>query len=260
MSKETLDICLHITGSYENGEPAYDGLTGNFDGQGMSVGVLQWCAGQGSLGNLIAKMVEMSSVEFVDACFDTSVTQMIGMSGSQQKQFVLDNFLPDGMKLSQEAISQWQTLLNTEVSINAQVDLASSGVLAKAMRYAAQFVPDGDQNIRVIAFFFDVVTQSGSMKNGRGSVVPVEGGSPVSDLSVSQAVSLANTKSKKTASLWAMIAKNDPLAHLLLHYAYQRAMLSKPEYVWDALSRRGAIACRTGVVHGKLFDFNSVLP
>lgn len=257
MSKEILDTCLHITGSYENGEPAYDGLTGNFDGQGMSVGVLQWCAGQGSLGNLIAKMVEMSSVEFVDACFNTPVTQMIGMSGSQQKQFVLNNFLPDGMKLSPEAVSQWQTLLNTDVSINAQVDLASSGVLAKAMRYAAQYVQDGDQNVRVIAFFFDVVTQSGSMKNGRGSVVPYqEGDSIISD----QAVALATTKSKKTATLWASIIQSDPLANLLLHYAYQRALLSKPEYVWDALSRRGAIACRTGVVHGKLFDFNQVLP
>jgi hypothetical protein len=257
MSKELLDTCLRITGSYENGSPAYDGLTGNFDGQGMSVGVLQWCAGQGSLGHLLAKIAELSSVEDIDANFSVPVSSMIEMSGAEQKQFVMDNFLPDGMKLSPEATAQWKAFLSSQPSVDAQVALAESGVLAKAINYADQYVSNGSENARVVAFFFDIVTQSGGMKNSRGSVAPyAEGDTIVSE----QAVELAKTKSAKTAAAWGPIIANDPLANLLLHYAYQRALLSKPEYVWDALSRRGTIACRTGVVHGKMFDFTKVLP
>jgi hypothetical protein len=47
--KGLLELCLKISGSFENGAPDYHGVTGNFDGQGISVGVLQWNAGQGSL-------------------------------------------------------------------------------------------------------------------------------------------------------------------------------------------------------------------
>ena len=257
MSKEILDTCLHISGSYENGSPAYDGLTGNFDKQGMSVGVLQWNAGQGSLGTLLAKIAELSSVEEIDGYFEVPVSSMIEMSPNDQKQFVMENFLPDGMKLTPEASAQWKSFLATQPSIDAQVELASSGVLAKAVKYADQYVSNGSENPRVIAFFFDIVTQSGGMKNSRGSVAPYSEG----DVIVSQdAVEFAKTKSAKTAALWTGIIASDPLANLLLHYAYQRALLSKPEYVWDALSRRGAIACRTGVVHGKLFDITQVIP
>lgn len=257
MSKEILDVCLHITGSYENGSPAYDGLTGNFDKQGMSVGVLQWCAGQGSLGNLISKIIELSSAEEVDSFFSVPVSSMVGMDGNEQKQFVIANFLPDGMKLSAIAIQQWKALLNTEAAINAQVELASNGVLAKATSLADKYVNNGSSNLRVVAFFFDLVTQSGGMSNSRGSVAPdLEG----SDLQIESAITFAKTKSPKSSALWSSITASDPLAALLLSYAYKRALLSKPEYVWDALSRRGTIACRKGVVHGKLFDFTEALP
>ena len=48
-----LTMCLQVSGTFENGGGAtYDAVTGNFDGQGISVGILQWCAGQGSLQTL----------------------------------------------------------------------------------------------------------------------------------------------------------------------------------------------------------------
>jgi hypothetical protein len=59
--------------------------------------------------------------------------------------------------------------------------------------------------------------------------------------------------------MWDAASSDDALAQLLLHYAYQRSILSKPEYIWDALSRRGAIACRVGIVHGMHLDFTSQL-
>src|SRR5699024_9091495 len=65
-SKETLkqtlaNRCLALTGSFETGEPppaCFSGLAGNFDGQGISLGCLQWNVGQGTLQPLLKEMTE----------------------------------------------------------------------------------------------------------------------------------------------------------------------------------------------------------
>jgi hypothetical protein len=257
MSKELLDTCLSITGAYENGKLAYDGLSGNFDGMGISCGVLQWNPGTGSLGShLLAKVIELSGAEAVDSFFSVPVSSLATMSAPDQLIFITTHFLT-GKDITTEGKTQWKAFLSSEPSVNAQVSLAENGVLASAMKLADQYISDGANNARVVAFFFDLVTQSGGMKNSRGSVDPyVEGDEVVSQA----AIIAAQPYSQKTADLWTAAIQAEPLANLLLHYAYKRALLSRPEYVWDALSRRGAIACRGGLVHGKMFNFTQVLP
>src|SRR5215212_7436910 len=52
--------CLALTGAFETGTGVPDcfcGLSGDFDGQGISFGVLQWNFGQKSLQPLIKEMV-----------------------------------------------------------------------------------------------------------------------------------------------------------------------------------------------------------
>ena len=52
--------CLALTGAFETGTGVPDcfcGLSGDFDGQGISFGVLQWNFGQGSLQPLLKEMV-----------------------------------------------------------------------------------------------------------------------------------------------------------------------------------------------------------
>lgn len=257
MSKELLDTCLSITGAYENGKLAYDGLSGNFDGMGISCGVLQWNPGTGSLGeHLLAKVIELSGAEAIDSFFSVPVSSLATMKTADQLAFITTNFL-DGKNITPTGKTQWKAFLASEPSVNAQVELAEHGVLASAIKLADQYVANGSSNSRVVAFFFDLVTQSGSMGNSRGHVDPyVEGDEVVSQA----AIIAAQASSQKTADLWTAAIQAEPLANLLLHYAYKRALLSRPEYVWDALSRRGAIACRGGVVHGKMFDFTQVLP
>jgi hypothetical protein len=51
--------CLALTGSFETNAPIPDcfaGLSGDFDGQGLSLGALQWNLGQGSLQPLLKEM------------------------------------------------------------------------------------------------------------------------------------------------------------------------------------------------------------
>lgn len=52
--------CLALTGAFETGTGVPDcfcGISGDFDGQGISFGVLQWNFGQGSLQPLLQEMV-----------------------------------------------------------------------------------------------------------------------------------------------------------------------------------------------------------
>lgn len=60
VSHELARRCLALTGAFETGSGVPDcfcGISGDFDGQGISFGVLQWNFGQGSLQPLLADMV-----------------------------------------------------------------------------------------------------------------------------------------------------------------------------------------------------------
>jgi len=138
------------------------------------------------------------------------------------------------------------------------MELADRTYFGKAIKYANDYVPSDPENLRVLSFFFDIVTQSGSMGNKSGTVDPLQ------DLTQTEheaAIAFAATNNQQTADYWRQVVDGgDELAKLLLHYAYLRAQLSRPAYVWDACSRRGAIACRGGVVHKHFFDFTEELP
>lgn len=255
--QELLKLCLTVSGSFENGDPAYDALTGNGDGMGISVGILQWNAGTGTLAQLLNKIIQYSSAETVNAFFDNGedVASLTQMPASHAKQYIESHFLRDGINLTAEAVQEWQGLLSSEPGIKAQVDLAVNGILAKAVALARSYTPTS--NARDICFFYDILTQSGGMSNSRGSVTPLTN---LAQIPYQNALQFAQTKSSKTAQYWGSVCSKDAQAQLLLHYAYQRALLSRPEYVWDGLSRRGTIACLGGVVHGQWFDLSKVIP
>jgi hypothetical protein len=138
------------------------------------------------------------------------------------------------------------------------MELADKMYFEKAIALSMQFVPTDPEHLRVLSFFFDLVTQSGGMSNKSGSVEPIQS----SDESCfAEAIAFAAQNNQQTAAYWQQVVDSgDELTKVLLHYAYRRAQLSRPAYVWDACSRRGAIAARGGVVHKHFFDFTEELP
>ena len=65
-TQKVLDKCLQITGSFEGA--GWGGVTGNFDGQGLSAFIMQWNLGQRTLQPLLIKMEE-SNPELFRKCF-----------------------------------------------------------------------------------------------------------------------------------------------------------------------------------------------
>lgn len=67
------EIALLVSSGYEGKDRLdYEALAGNFDGQGMSFGIIQWNFGQGTLGPVLLAMRSADQVKF-DACFDANM-------------------------------------------------------------------------------------------------------------------------------------------------------------------------------------------
>lgn len=253
--KSLLELCVKVSGGFENGGGAsYTAITGNFDGQGLSVGVLQWNAGQGTLQHLLQAIGAKMGWDKAQTFFSSDIHHLAVLAPKEAIQFCLDHYIATGStKVDPGAAAKWVTFLSQPESIAAQVELATNGVLSRAKSLVTQFCPTYTDRLRPYAFFFDLVTQSGGMQNAKGHV------DPTTSPDYALALAFAKTQNPKCAALWQAAVDTDPLTELLIHYAYQRSLLSSAQYVWDAFSRRGSIACRQGIVHGAVVNFSSVL-
>jgi len=256
--KSLLELCVSVSGKFEDDAGAsYTDLTGNEDGEGISVGVLQWCAGQGSLQTLLKAIAAQMGWPKAQSFFKSDIQQLANSSTTDAVQFCKDHYLIAGStKIDPGAAAKWVSFLSQPESISAQVALAANTVLAHAKREVTAFTPDYTDRVRPYAFFFDVCTQEGGMAVGQ-TVVPAVPSGQVPD--VSSIVAYASTQNAACSAIWASKLPGDSLASLLLHYAYARASMARPEYLWDACSRRGTIACRGGVVHGSTIDLTALL-
>jgi hypothetical protein len=250
LDEQLLDLCLSITGRFEGGTPSYQSMVGNFDGAGCSMGILQWNPLSGTLQILVKHIGEAMGWDKAKTFFKSDIQQFSTLSPQAGIQFAKDHYLGAGnpAKMSPEAVVAWKAFLATPESIAAQRALASSTTLAAAHRIAAKFMPEQQNSTRVIAFFFDLATQQGSMK----TVPPTPGSS-------AEALAFARTQDAKCVALWEPILASDPLASALVYYAYERAKLGNVKYLWACLSRRGTIACRVGHCEGTNMDFTKLL-
>ncbi|WP_174938462.1 lytic transglycosylase domain-containing protein [Burkholderia lata] len=64
---EAQEIALFISAAFENSVPKFDGCAGNFDGMGMSFGLIQWNFGKNTLGPVLKKMHDADPQAFESA-------------------------------------------------------------------------------------------------------------------------------------------------------------------------------------------------
>lgn len=256
--KSLLELCLSISGKFEaRGAASYTNVAGNFDGQGISCGILQWNAGQGTLQTLVKNIAALTGWDKAKSFFSSDISQFANLNGPAGIQWCTDHYLTTGTtQIDIGAKQRWMNFLSQPESIQAQVELATRGVLGHAKREVAAYTPDYVGANRPYVFFFDLVTQEGGMTVGQHTVPPV----PVGTLpSVTDALAFAQANNATCASIWTANSSGDNLAQLLLHYAYARSMFANAQFQWDTCARRGSIACRGGVVHQAKLDFTQIL-
>jgi len=224
--------CLALTGSFETGTAPPDcfaGVVGDFDGQGLSFGVLQWNLGQGTLQPLLLE-IDRSQPALTGRIFDARYPEFQAMLGADREdQLLWARSIQDhqSFRLAEPWGGMFKTLGRT------------SEFQAIEMKYAQQLYQDattlcrayGVRSERAIALMFDIKVQNGSIN----------------------AVVQAQIQ-RDFAGLDAALQGDDVEVARLQIIANRRAEAANAQFVEDVRQRKLTIANGTGAVHGRQYD------
>lgn len=149
---------IKITTTFEG--TSYDTFTGNFDGQLMSVGLLQWNFGQGTLQPLLLKMYDKHK-EIFCSIFGPFADGFV----SSMRMHTISKYYSMNMSRNNTLHSNFHNmfkLLCATKEFQAIQDEAVEPYIQKAVAMCRQF---GLFTDRAFCLFFDIAVQNGSVRN-----------------------------------------------------------------------------------------------
>ena len=257
---------LKVTGHFEDSADPLGAVTGDFDGMGISLGVLQWNIGSQSLQSMVTAIgrdeVRQLMPEFGDQLWDACNSDV-------PRGLAICRGWQNGAQLKADAFRELKAFTRSDAFIAQQVHRAS-GVAAEAWsaagRYAAEDPAYGEVTKALFCWFFDLFTQNGGLKtleygdvssfmktNGAGGAVNV-----VCDWLASRPKGMAGYRdSNDNAALWRAGTPESSTSLLVL--SYLRSQLSRAEYKADVMNRKGTVAVQQGWVHREKHDLRPLL-
>ncbi|MGH7381398.1 MAG: peptidoglycan-binding domain-containing protein [Candidatus Methylomirabilales bacterium] len=224
--------CLALTGAFETGAPipeCFAGLSGDFDGQGMSFGALQWNLGQGTLQPLLQGM-DRSHPHILKQIFHEHhpvLRTMLKAAREEQLAWARSIQDPRRFVLYEPWRGLFKTLGRREEFQDIQVEAAD-----RLYRSAVALCKPYDlRSERVVALMFDIKVQNGT---------------------ISELVKAQIEQDFKRLELSGHWEKNE-VARLRI-IANRRAEAADPRWVEDVRARKLTIANGGGTVHGNAFD------
>lgn len=218
--------CLALTGSFETTHQppeCFSALAGDFDGQGISFGALQWNLGQGTLQGLLKDVFEQHPAvcqnifhehfATVKSLGTAAIGEQLAFARSVQSRGVIQEPWQGMMK----ALGRTKEFQDVHVA-HVQDRFASALSLIKEYGLVSE---------RAVALMFDIVTQNG----GIGSIV----------------------KSQILAD-FAALPGGDSEVQKMRIIAKRRSAVAKPAFINDVLTRKLTIAEGHGTVHGLSYD------
>jgi len=231
VSQSIANRCLALTGSFETSMPPPDcfaGLTGDFDGQGLSLGVCQWNLGQGSLQPLLLEMDQTHAnlVTEVFHSYSGEFRQMLAASNEAQLEWARS------IQNARHIIAEpWLGLLKT-LARTPEFQAIETGHAGRLLQTARTLCATYSvHSERALALMFDIAVQNGSIDE----VVRAQIERDFAALDTSQ-----SSAAIEVARLGIV--------------ATRRSDASNPAYVNDVRIRKLTIANGQGVVHGRSYD------
>jgi hypothetical protein len=223
--------CLALTGSFETDVAPPDcfaGVSGNFDGQGMSFGVLQWNLGQGSLQPLLSEFMA-GNAALCTAIFGPYEAELRAMlEEPPARQVAWGRSITAGRGRVAEP---WRGLFKTlgrRPECQAVQVAHAQGIYARALALCRKFALRSE---RAVALMFDICTQDGDIGGYVEAAI------------------------RRDVAALPRELPHEPLETAALGIiATRRAMAASPEWVADVLDRKLAIANGAGAVHGNHYD------
>jgi hypothetical protein len=223
--------CLALTAVFEtdSGVPeCFSGLSGDFDGQGISFGVLQWNIGQGSLQPLLERMDQEHSDVFERAFNQNTAVLRAVLESSHDEQMDWARSIQDRLRhtVAEPWRGQLKTLGRSEEFQAIQVEAAEDH-FKTARAWCEAF---GVRSQRALALMFDIRTQNGSIGNLVKAQIFAD---------------FARIPTDRNGQ-----AEVDKLCII----ANRRADASNPRWIEDVRRRKLTIAKGSGIVHGNPID------
>jgi hypothetical protein len=224
--------CLALTGSFETGRFAPDcfaAVTGNFDGQGMSFGALQWNFGQGTLQPLLKEMLT-DHQETASAIFGANLNRLqLAINGGDGSSLTFAASIQDQAgKTIAEPWKQMFTTLGLTPEFQAIEVRGVAAYYGRAVNLCQEY---GLRTERGRALMFDISVQNGTIQDNVKTLIFADFGK------------LPQSLSPEAAELEKMRI-----------VANRRAEAANPKFVEDVRKRKLCIAEGKGVVHGMAYD------
>lgn len=264
LSEDWIQTALKITGHFEDSTDPFGGVSGDFDGMGISLGVLQWNIGQGSLQPLV-RAVERATVLEVMPMFGGELWTACTSNISQGLAIVRG--WHHGQKLRQPVRTELKAIAHSTAFVTQQVKAARTVAetsWSTAVAWNTEAAHDAP-TLREFCWFFDVMTQNGGLKGVSPArvkdFIAAAGTDRADDIVCDWLASRTSgdngfRDSQKNARLWRDAV---PAANLELFVAsFMRSQKSNLQWRADTLNRKGTIALGTGWVHGEQHDLHAI--
>lgn len=189
--RSAFEIALNISGSFE-GSDAWVNLTNNFDGQGLSLGVLNQCLGQGSLQPMLIRLRDEHPEKLKALVGPGRLRSLLDMLAKWQKDArlgvedaplsKLDNPEENGgqqaVAANQESVRwavanlyeggdrfkpEWRTELSALASSPEYISIQIAAAARDHDRAVADEARVGVRELRDYLFLFDVQVQNGGL-------------------------------------------------------------------------------------------------
>ncbi len=230
---QSLDVrCLALTGSFETGSPVpecFAGLSGDFDGQGLSFGALQWNLGQGSLQPLLEEMARTQPDAFAEVFNTNAPVLQAVLRADRDEQLDWARSIQDPIRhqLDEPWRGQFKSLGRREEFQRIEQKGAAS-MYREALAWRKEY---GLKSPRATALLFDIRVQNGSIRDHTKAQI-----------------------ARDFAALPAGLSPQGREVACLRIVANRRAEAAKPEWVEDVRRRKLTIAEGEGTVHGRHYD------
>ncbi len=229
---------LAMTGSFETGRPVPDcfaGLSGDFDGQGISFGVLQWNFGQDSLQPLLIDMNNEHPELLKDIFQEKYDILMESLSAGKDElmEFARSIQHPIRHFIFEPWRGMFKTLGRTEEFQNIELRYAKD-LYNAALGLCKEY---GLTTQRGVALMFDIKVQNGSIRRVTKRIIMKDFEELPSDLLGQTGIEEEELEVQKMRII-----------------ANRRAEASNPRWVEDVRRRKLCCAEGHGIVHGIYYD------
>ena len=232
--------CLALTGAFETGKgipECFCGISGDFDEQGLSFGVLQWNLGQGTLQPLLRDVIQTHgelAKNIFGEHFDALKKALLLKDDEHGKADLLEFARSIQHPVKHQVFEPWRgyakSLGRTPEFQSIEVKYAQAAFNA-ATDLCEQY---GLWSERAAALMFDIVTQNGGIK-------PVTRAQILSDVRM----------------LSAVLSTDERELRIMKIVANHRAEASNPRWIDDVRRRKLCIANGGGTVHGIQYDLEA---